>query len=280
MRVRPLTSHDAMAMRQLLLRDPITHCFAASRILSANGLVDTDPWRIGGELLGCFEDGELLSAVYAGANLIPIETTSSTRKAFVAHLIQGPRRCSSLVGPAIEVLHLWEGLSHRWGPARDVRADQPLMAITGPSGVDADPQVRTVRIEEIDLLLPASVAMFTEEVGISPMSGGMGSAYRARVADLISARRAFARIEEGRVVFKAEVGASAIGVCQIQGVWVAPDRRGEGISIGGMAGAVALAQAGVAPCVSLYVNDFNTAARASYSRVGFDVVGTFATVLF
>jgi hypothetical protein len=122
--------------------------------------------------------------------------------------------------------------------------------------------------------------MFTEEVGISPMSGGMGSAYRARVADLISTKRAFARIEEGRVVFKAEVGAAAIGVCQIQGVWVAPERRGEGISIGGMAGAVALAQAGVAPCVSLYVNDFNAAARASYSRVGFDIVGTFATVLF
>ena len=50
--------------------------------------------------------------------------------------------------------------------------------------------------------------------------------------------------------------------------------------IGGMAGAVALAQAGVAPCVSLYVNNFNIAARASYSRVGFDTVGTFATVLF
>jgi hypothetical protein len=269
-----------MALRQLLLRDPITHCFVSSRIVAANGVVDTDPWRIGGELLGCFADGELLSAVYAGANLIPIETTADTREALIAQLSQGPRRCSSLVGPAVEVLDLWKGLEHRWGPAREVRTDQPLMAIAGPSGVGADPQVRIVRIDEIDLLLPASVAMFTEEVGISPMSGGMGSAYRARVADLISTRRAFARIEQGRVIFKAEVGAAAIGVCQIQGVWVAPERRGEGISISGMAAAVTLAQAGIAPCVSLYVNDFNTAARASYSRVGFDIVGTFATVLF
>ena len=86
MRVRTLTSHDAMALRQLLLRDPITHCFAASRIVAANGLVDTDPWRIGGELLGCFADGELLSAVYAGANVIPIETTFATREAFITHL--------------------------------------------------------------------------------------------------------------------------------------------------------------------------------------------------
>ena len=30
---------------------------------------------------------------------------------------------------------------------------------------------------------------------------------------------------------------------------------------------------------SLYVNDFNTVARAAYARVGFAEVGTFATVL-
>ena len=30
---------------------------------------------------------------------------------------------------------------------------------------------------------------------------------------------------------------------------------------------------------SLYVNDFNTVARATYHRIGFTQVGTFATVL-
>jgi predicted GNAT family acetyltransferase len=36
----------------------------------------------------------------------------------------------------------------------------------------------------------------------------------------------------------------------------------------------------LAPVVSLYVNDYNYKARASYRRVGFEQVGTFATVLF
>jgi predicted GNAT family acetyltransferase len=32
--------------------------------------------------------------------------------------------------------------------------------------------------------------------------------------------------------------------------------------------------------VSLYVNDFNTTARAAYHRVGFQEVGQYASVLF
>ncbi len=68
-------------------------------------------------------------------------------------------------------------------------------------------------------------------------------------------------------------------VCQIQGVWVEPSRRGQGLAGPGMAGVVELAQAHVAPHVSLYVNDFNTRARRVYERVGFDYVDTFATIL-
>jgi len=36
----------------------------------------------------------------------------------------------------------------------------------------------------------------------------------------------------------------------------------------------------IAPAVSLYVNDYNLAARKAYERVGFETVGTFMSVLF
>jgi predicted GNAT family acetyltransferase len=97
---------------------------------------------------------------------------------------------------------------------------------------------------------------------------------------LIAAGRAFARIEDGRVVFKAEVGAATPAACQVQGVWVDPARRGRGLSESGMAAVVEACLRDVAPTVSLYVNDFNVAARRSYERVGFATVGTFASVLF
>jgi predicted GNAT family acetyltransferase len=167
-----------------------------------------------------------------------------------------------------------------WGPARDVRPNQPVLVISAPPAVPADPLVRSVRPDELDTVLPACVAMFTEEVGVSPSVGDGGATYRARVAELIAAGRAFARIESGRVVFKAEVGSVTDRACQLQGVWVDPQLRGRGLSVGGMAAVVQACLRDIAPTVSLYVNDYNAAARATYRRVGFQDAGTFMSVLF
>ena len=48
----------------------------------------------------------------------------------------------------------------------------------------------------------------------------------------------------------------------------------------GMAAVVVEAARSIAPLVSLYVNDFNTPARAAYRRVGFTETGRLMSVLF
>ncbi len=90
----------------------------------------------------------------------------------------------------------------------------------------------------------------------------------------------FARFEGDRLVFKAEVACASPYAAQVQGVWVPPDRRGEGIAVSGMAAVVELVRAEIAPVVSLYVNEFNRPARAAYERVGFRQSETFATIMF
>jgi predicted GNAT family acetyltransferase len=173
---------------------------------------------------------------------------------------------------------MWQRLESAWGPARDIRAEQPLMTLAGPTACAADPSVRRVRVEEIDAYLVAAIDMFIGEVGVDPRHGDGGRAYRRRVAGLIAAGRAWARFEKGEVIFKAEVGALSPTVGQIQGVWVHPERRGQGL---GTAGTARLAGEIVAAgrIASLYVNGFNAVARAAYARVGFVRTGTFATIL-
>ncbi len=75
--------------------------------------------------------------------------------------------------------------------------------------------------------------MFIGEVGVDPRLGDGGRGYRRRVASLIAAGRAWARFEDGEVVFKAEVGSQSPAVSQIQGVWVHPEWRGKGLGTAG-----------------------------------------------
>ncbi|MEU1349374.1 GNAT family N-acetyltransferase [Streptomyces sp. NPDC005775] len=274
---RVLEPSDLGAALAVLESEPVTNAFVTSRVQIA-GL---DPWRLGGEMWGWYADGHLRSLCYSGANLVPICATPEAVRAFADRARRAGRRCSSIVGPAVPTTQLWRLLEPGWGPAREVRANQPVMVTESPSAdVAPDPLVRRVRKDEMDVLMPACVAMFTEEVGISPLAGDGGLLYQARVAELIAAGRSFARIEDGKVVFKAEIGATTSQACQIQGVWVAPEFRGRGHSETGMAAVLRYALADVAPIVSLYVNDYNTPARKAYRRIGFRETGAFMSVLF
>lgn len=272
-----LDGTDLPAVLEILDRDPVTNVFVASRVYVAG----VDPWRLGGELWGYYESGSLTSLCYAGANLVPVEAGPEAIRSFADRARRQGRRCSSIVGPATAAANLWGLLEPVWGPAREVRPRQPLMVATEPSAtVVPDPLVRRIRRDEVDIAMPACVAMFTEEVGVSPLAGDGGALYRARVAELVGAGRAFARIEDGKVVFKAEIGAVTPHACQIQGVWVAPERRGEGLSEIGMAAVLDYALREIAPVASLYVNSYNLPARAAYKRVGFAETGAFMSVLF
>jgi predicted GNAT family acetyltransferase len=263
---------DGAAVRRVFDDDPIGSCMVAARVAD-HGL---DSNSIGGELWT--RRGPEESLCYAGANLIPLRGRLTDLYAFADAALTASRRCSSLVGRAELVLPMWQRLEPAWGPARDVREDQPLMSLNRMPTCEIDPAVRQVRPDEIDTYLVAAIDMFIGEVGVDPRIGDGGRGYRRRVANLIAAGRAWARFENGEVVFKAEVGSQSPSVSQIQGVWVHPEWRGKGLGTAGTA-TLAAVIVGTGRIASLYVNGFNTVARATYDRVGFVEVGTFATVL-
>ncbi|MFI5428108.1 GNAT family N-acetyltransferase [Aeromicrobium sp. UC242_57] len=259
---------------ELLDQDPLVNLFVRNRV-DATRLQSR--W-LGGQILGYFEDDELISACHAGNNIIPVQATPRAIKAFSEHLLSERIRPSSIVGPRDAVLPMWNLLEPRWGPARSPRLDQPFMVIDRDSALAPDPRVRPVLMDEFEILYPACVAMFTEEVGVNPEIGNR-SGYRARVAQLISQGWSFAIIEDDEVIFKTEVGAATEYGCQLQGVYVRPDLRGRGIAGPAIAAVVQQVRRSVAPLVTLYVNDHNTAARRTYERAGFQHTTTFASIL-
>jgi predicted GNAT family acetyltransferase len=239
----------------------------------------------------------LVGVLWTGANLVPaLPDTPEERVDTVADaMLSQLARPGALVGEAAVVLRIWERVEKRWGPARDLRPEQLLMVLRGAPVRPAPPgpgelsfnslrlePVRIARLTDFDALLPAAVHMFIGEVGYDPLEHGRAG-YEDRLRRLIRLGRSYLQfgVVDGvrQVVFKTEAGVVGGGVAELQGVWVHPTLRGRGFGRAGVVAVVDLVQGGLAPTVSLYVNDYNERAVRTYEAVGFERVGTFATIM-
>jgi GNAT superfamily N-acetyltransferase len=275
--VRVLGPADVSAFLDLTALDPVVNVFADYRARTTH----LDPRWLGGEVWGRFAGRHLVAACHVAANLVPVQCTPDDAEVFATHAATSRRTASTIVGPVDAVDAFWARAAEEgWEQPREIRSRQPHLEIRSAPRVEPDPLVRPSRRSDLDDLYPACVAMYTEEVGVSPEDGGGADLYRARVAQLISRRWSFARYEEGRVIFKAEVACASPEAAQIQGVYVVPDRRGEGLATAGMAAVVEQVRAMIAPTVSLYVNEWNVPARVAYARVGFTETARFTTIMF
>lgn len=273
---RLLGADDVDDALELCARNPAANVYVASRILDGGlGYGSTAAY-------GWFSGGRLDALVWTVANVVPVGTDAASWAGLASHVRRVRRRCASFLGPREEVLGMWREVNSVFPQPRSIRSEQPLMATrTPPShvGFELDERVRRARLDEVDIVLPAAEHMFTQEIGYRPYTGNAGL-YRDSIWRLIRAGRTYVVVEDGRVVFKADVGSVALDACQVQGVWIAPDLRGRGLAAGYMASVIEQAMTDHAPFVTLYVNDFNAPALATYARIGMDQIGTFATILF
>jgi predicted GNAT family acetyltransferase len=272
--VRRLNPSDAPALRQLLAVNPASNVFVSSRI-DEGALQSTF-----GEIIGYFANDQLQSALYVGSNLVPVALTDNAISAFGLEMRRRTRTFSSIVGHRQQVLGLWHAMAMTHGPARIIRERQPYMALTQLRDVVRHTELRRATAHDIDSYFAASVEMFTAEVEMDPTAHGP-AAYRARVLETLNTGRGFGWFDSaGNTLFKLDVGSISQGICQIQGVWLHPQLRGQGLAPSLVAAAVDLIQRDIAPTVGLYVNDFNLPARRTYEAVGFEQIDEFATIFF
>lgn len=277
-RVRAIRSSSFDAALALALTEPVINALAGARLQeSARSTALAQEFSLAGE------EQQPEGLLWHGVNLSPLSATDRALDDFGRHMAARGRRASSVVGERAAVQRLWEPLAPTWGAdVREYRWSQPLLQAGDPADL---PQLAPVGLRpavpgEEQIVFPAAVAMFREEVGVDPIAGDGGRSYRARVAELIRKRRTYVVIEDGEVLFKADVGSLFGPIAQIHGVWVRPDQRGRGLGRAGMAELVHQVRRDHAPQVSLYVNDFNEPARRAYAASGFRQIGELTTILF
>lgn len=278
--IRPLQPADRDAALEVCARDIASNVFVASRILE--GAINTQPQAILAHRSGRDVDALL----WANANVVPVELTAPSCFAFVERVRRKRRQIASILGPKHQVESMWALFEPTWGRARGIRAVQPLCVTSTPPsalGVPLDPRVRRASPDEASIVLPAAEHMFTHEIGYRPYTGSP-RAYLAAISGLIRRGHTYIATDTDatgaeQVIFKTDIGSAALGCVQLQGIWLAPHLRGKGYAVPLIAAAVEQIMRDTGQLVTLYVNDFNTPARAAYRRVGFSEVGEFMTVL-
>ncbi|MDN6528685.1 MAG: GNAT family N-acetyltransferase [Brevibacterium sp.] len=291
LRVARLAHQHTRWLKSLLALNPCENVYLIA-LLEVTGTAQMG--SPSGSLLGVFDGDRPVAAYWVGGNIIPVAATSGTNQALAEKLNADGRYSCSLIGARNIILDLQSRLN--WGRPRGVRERQPLLAISSEPLVEPDEAVHLVVAEQLPAVFAASVDMFTNEVGFSPIEGGQSS-YMARVRSIIRGQNCFARISDTlpqggavrrwpattqaeQVLFKADIGIRAPRIVQVQGVWVHPDVRQQGLGAAGMAAVVAQTRAAGHTTVSLYANDYNEVALRMYTRIGFEQVGTFATVMY
>ena len=88
--------------------------------------------------------------------------------------------------------------------------------------------IRQATMEELGQVAEAQSELALMESGVDPMHADRDGFLR-RVARRIEQGRVFVVMQEGKMIFKADIIAETSDVIYLEGVYVAPDRRGEGI---------------------------------------------------
>lgn len=270
LRVRRLDPSDAAATQRLLDADLLRNVYLRSELRL--GALRSGLWW------GAFDgDAALQAVMVAGPLVVPWVPTADGAAALAGQLSrQAPPRM--IVGPRDQAAAL-QAARRPAPPPREVRDPQPLLVV-GRGGLRAEgsERVRRGTRGDLDVLVRASAAMHREEMGVDPLLLDPAG-WRHRMTTLVDRGWSWVWMEDGDIIFKAELSARTPEVAMVQGVWTAPSHRGRRVGTAGMAAAAAAVLAEVPQC-SLYVNHFNTIARRLYDRLGFQQAGELATYFF
>jgi predicted GNAT family acetyltransferase len=271
--VHPLTErHDEGEVLDFLAERPV-HTVVMSGLIRDNGV--ESPFNRG-TFYACRDSEGRLAGVALIGHATFVEARAEGALRSFAELAQKERDAHLILGE--------QGLIHRfWGHyapsgqtprlfCRELLFEQrwPVEAC------EPVPDLRRATLDDLMLVMPVHAAMAYDESGINPLDVDMAG-FRLRCARRIEGGRVWVLVEDGNLVFKADVASETPDCTYVEGVYVEPSnrQRGHGLRCLSHLGRKLLARS---ESVCALVNEQNLAAQSLFLRAGYKLRGYYETI--
>ena len=272
MKVESLTAEHEPEVMQFLGERP-SHTFGLCGFIRSNGLVS--PHNRGTFYACRDEKGELQGVALIG-HFILFETRSDAAIEAFARLAQEHPNAHMLLGEQEKVEVFWHYYADGGQDAR-LFCRELLLEQRWPVAVEAETaELRLATIDDLDLVVPAHAQTAFDESGVNPLDVDP-EGFRQRCARRIEQGRTWVWVEEGRLMFKAEVITDTPDVVYLEGVWVDPAERGKGYGLRGMS-QISRGLLMNTKAICLLVNEKFNAAQRLYKKAGYKLVGYYDTI--
>ncbi|MDT5121833.1 MAG: uncharacterized protein QOC96_1315 [Acidobacteriota bacterium] len=204
------------------------------------------------------------------------EARSDEALAAFASIAQGCLQSHMLLGEMEKVEHFWERYAEG-GQAPRLMCRELLFELRFP--VEVKEPVRGLRqatLADLELVMPVQAEMAQLESGINPLEKDPRG-FRLRYARRIEQGRVWVLVENGKLIFKADIISDTSEVVYLEGIYVAPEERSKGY------GLRCLSQLSRnllvrANSVCLLVNELNEEAHRFYKKVGYKLTALYDTI--
>jgi ribosomal protein S18 acetylase RimI-like enzyme len=265
MRAEPLARDAEAEVVEFLSERPV-HAVNLLGLIADNGLVSP---HNRGTFYACRDrEGRLEGVALIGHATLFEARTPHALHAF-ARAAQTRPNLHLVLGESGPVADFWRHYRAEGQPLRLACRELLFQMDRGEQSDDCEAVegLRLATREDLPLIMPAQARMVEDESGLDPrLTDPEG--FQRRCERRIDRGRTWVLIEGGRLVFKAEIQAETEGVVYLEGIYVAPEERGQGKGLRCLSH-LTRELLRRANSVFVLVNERNESAHAFYRKAGF-----------
>ena len=270
--IQPLRVGQEKEVLAFLAERPL-HTFVMAGHIRDNGLESP---HNRGSFHACRDHRQRLEGVALIGHATLVEARTKSALAAFAHLAQTRPAPKMIMGEQEKIDYFWKCYAKGGQSPRRVGRELLLELPWPIEPQELVPGLRLATHDDVAQVALAQGEMAQASSGINPLAADpLG--FRTRCGRRIAQKRVWVWVEDGRLIFKADVISDTPEVTYLEGIYVDPEERGKGCGTRCMLQlSQTLLQRSASLCV--LVNEQSYGSRRFFERVGFRLQSYYGTI--